>query len=178
VARLLVWLGVIERAPGAPSALIRVVLVGGHFGRGALDEHDLRVTCRNFGEESTWGVCAPLYGEMPDRAGRASRQSRDSPNGSVGPLDTPTLTPQSKPVTHASRLVAQKYAPLVAFGLGPGILAAGPVTYRQYSLLRQLCDPDLNSFVGSTGTGHRVNQALRPSPEAPPQSCCQATIHR
>ena len=101
-------------------------------------------------------------------AGRASRQSRDSPTGSGGPLDTPTLTPQSKPVTHASRLVAQKYAPLVAFGLGPGILAAGPVTYRQYSLSRRLCEPDLSSFVGSTGTGHRANQALRPSPEAPP----------
>ena len=55
----------------------------------------------------------------------------------VGPLDAPTLTPQSKPVTHASRLVAQDCAPLVAFGLGPGILAAGPVAYRHYSYRRR-----------------------------------------
>ena len=40
--------------------------------------------------------------------------------------------PQSKPVTHASRLVAQ-VAPSVAFGLGMRILAAAPAHVRLYS---------------------------------------------
>jgi hypothetical protein len=55
--------------------------------------------------------------------------------------DAPTPTPQSKPVTRVSRLVAQDIAPLVAFGLGPGILAAGPAPYRQYSYHEGLCKP-------------------------------------
>src|ERR1700684_2551313 len=43
------------------------------------------------------------------------------------PVAAPTgwPAPQSKPVAHASRLVAL-VAPLVAFGLGSRILAAGP----------------------------------------------------
>jgi hypothetical protein len=47
--------------------------------------------------------------------------------------------PQSKPVAHAPRLVAQ-IAPLVAFGLGMRILAAGPAHQRLYSHRRRLCD--------------------------------------
>ena len=50
---------------------------------------------------------------------------------------SPAPAPQSKPVTPASRLVAQE-TPLVASGLGLRILAAGPATYRQYSY-RQRC---------------------------------------
>ena len=50
---------------------------------------------------------------------------------------SPAPAPQSKPVTPASRLVAQE-TPLVASGLGSRILAAGPATYRQYSY-RQRC---------------------------------------
>lgn len=63
----------------------------------------------------------------------------------------PTPTPQPEPVTHASRLVAQDIAPLVAFGLGPGILAAGPATYRHYSYSGRLCEPDLNSWSDQDG---------------------------
>ncbi len=48
-------------------------------------------------------------------------------------LSAPTPAPQSKPVTQASRLVAQGIAPLVAFGLGPRILSAGPASHRHYS---------------------------------------------
>jgi hypothetical protein len=126
---------------------------------------------------STWGICAPLYGGMRDR--QAALVDRAATSDRLRRAARhPTLTPQSKPVTHASRLVAHDYAPLVAFGLGPGILAAGPVTYRQYSLLRRLCEPELNSLVGLARTGHRVNGAFRSSPEAPSQSCWQATIHR
>jgi hypothetical protein len=67
----------------------------------------------------------------------------------VGPVEVaPTPTPQSKPVTRASRLVAQDIAPLVAFGLGPGVLAAGPATYRQYSYRWRLCEPARNSLPG------------------------------
>ena len=50
---------------------------------------------------------------------------------------SPAPAPQSKPVTPASRLMAQE-TPLVASGLGLRILAAGPATYRQYSY-RQRC---------------------------------------
>ena len=48
--------------------------------------------------------------------------------------------PQSKPVTPASRLVAQE-APLVAAGLGLRILAAGPARLRLYSCCGRLCEP-------------------------------------
>jgi hypothetical protein len=56
--------------------------------------------------------------------------------------------PQSKPVTRASRLVAQT-APLVAFGLGSRILAAGPAHNRLYSYYRRQCGrrPKLNRQI-------------------------------
>src|SRR5438270_1208092 len=44
--------------------------------------------------------------------------------------------PQSKPVAHAARLVAQ-VAPSVAFGPGVRILAAGPAHLRLYSDCRR-----------------------------------------
>ena len=99
----------------------------------------------------------------------ASRQSRDVRSASPGRSTAPTLTPQSKPVTHASRLVARNYAPLVAFGPGPGILAAGPVTYRQYSLLRRLCETDPNSLgrPGARGAS-RERGRFAPSPGVQP----------
>ena len=74
----------------------------------------------------------------------------------------PTPTPQSKPVTRASRLVAQDIAPLVAFELGPGILAAGPATYRQYSHHERLCKP--RPGLGRTrphGAQRRAKRKLR-----------------
>jgi len=61
------------------------------------------------------------------------QSDRDATPGRWGNARRSTApTPQSKPVTHASRLVAQ-IAPLVAFGLGPRILAAGPARVRLYS---------------------------------------------
>jgi hypothetical protein len=80
VARLLVWIGVIERAPRAPSALISVVHVGGHLGRQALDEHDLGVTCRNLGEDVNVGHVGHVRTFVRRNAGSAGcagRQSRD-----------------------------------------------------------------------------------------------------
>jgi hypothetical protein len=58
------------------------------------------------------------WGQTPGRRGSAH--------------EGPQPAPQSKPVTLVSRLVA-RIAPLVAFGLGSRILAAGPVPHRQYS---------------------------------------------
>jgi len=75
-----------------------------------------------------------------------------------------TPTPQSKPVTHASRLVAQDIAPLVAFGLGPGILAAGPTTYRHYSYRGPLCKPDLNSLLDSSAGPGSGERGVPPTP--------------
>jgi hypothetical protein len=41
--------GVFARRPRALSGLIAAALVGVYLGRDALDQHDLGVTCRNFG---------------------------------------------------------------------------------------------------------------------------------
>jgi len=51
-----------------------------------------------------------------------------------------TPAPQSKPVTHASRLVAH-IAPSVAVERKLRILAAGPASHRLYSYRRHLCEP-------------------------------------
>jgi hypothetical protein len=62
---------------------------------------------------------------------RSTRLGRRHRAGGVTPVRaTPAL--QSKPVAHASRLVAQ-VAPSVAFGLGVRIPAAGPAHLRLYS---------------------------------------------
>ena len=76
--------------------------------------------------------------------------------------------PQSKPVTPASRLVAQ-VAPLVAFGLGASILAAGPAVHRLYSHRGRLCEPDPSSLPGRVaGAGIGLIRATAPArlPEA------------
>ena len=59
-------------------------------------------------------------------------------------MESPPPAPQSKPVTRASRLVA-RIAPLVAFGLGLRILAAGPAPISTVLRLRALCEPIQNS---------------------------------
>jgi hypothetical protein len=84
----------------------------------------------------------------------------------MGPVEVaPTPTPRSKPITQASRLVAQDIALSVAFGLGPRILAAGPATYRHYSYRWRLCKPDLNSLLGLVRGGRdRVNAGAPPKP--------------
>ena len=64
--------------------------------------------------------------------------------------------PQSKPVTLASRLVAQE-APLVAAGLGLRILAAGPARLRLYSCCGRLCEPAPKGLLRRVrGRGHRL----------------------
>ena len=73
----------------------------------------------------------------------------------------PTPTPQSKPVTHASRLVAQDIAPLVAFERAPGILAAGPATIRHYSYRGPLC---LNSLLDSSAGPGSGERGVPPTP--------------
>jgi hypothetical protein len=63
----------------------------------------------------------------------------------------PPPAPQSKPVTLASRLVA-RIAPLVAFGLGLRILAAGPAVLRQYSYRgRSVSHPQIAVSDGDGG---------------------------
>jgi hypothetical protein len=67
-------------------------------------------------------------GENP----RAFNQIGTRPPGRWGNARRATPAPQSKPVAHASRLVAH-VAPSVAFGLGVRIPAAGPAHLRLYS---------------------------------------------
>lgn len=59
--------------------------------------------------------------------------------------------PQSKPVAHASRLVAQG-APSVALGLGVRILAAGPAHVRLYSDCRRYVN-DSSKICWSSSAG-------------------------
>jgi hypothetical protein len=66
-----------------------------------------------------------------------------------------TPAPQSKPVAHASRLVARG-APSVAFGLGLRILAAGPARIRLYSDRGRLCDPDAKVFWTVEHSANRI----------------------
>ena len=74
----------------------------------------------------------PLVGPRGKEQGvdpRAFNQVGTQPPGRWGNARRSTTpAPQSKPVTAASRLVAQE-APLVAFGLGLRILAAGPAVF-------------------------------------------------
>ena len=62
--------------------------------------------------------------------------------------------PQSRPVTPASRLVAQT-APLVACGLGLRIVAAGPAHLRPYSCCGRLCEPDQKGLLRVRAGGGR-----------------------
>ena len=92
-----------------------------------------------------------------------SNQIGTRPPGRWGNVRRSTaLAPQSKPVTRASRLVAQ-VAPLVAFGLGLRILAAGPARVRLYSYRGRLCEPDLKSLLGLV-RGHRLIARQQPGP--------------
>ena len=79
-----------------------------------LDEHDLGFTSRNFG----WDLNSGHVRSFPSLCWvRAEGRGLEPPNVQrdkaatsrpmVGPVElAPTPTPQSKPVTHASRLVA------------------------------------------------------------------------
>jgi len=91
-------------------------------------------------------------GENP----RVFNQLRTRPPSRWGDARGSTApAPQSKPVTHASRLVAQ-IAPSVAAGLGLRILAAGPATYRLYSYRRHLCEPTPRVCSGHRPVSHRL----------------------
>ena len=76
-------------------------------------------------------------------AGR-HRVARKQAGWSGWPAEVPPPAPQSKPITLVSRLVA-RIAPLVAFGLGLRILAAGPAVLRPYSFRGALHEPVRNS---------------------------------
>jgi len=83
-------------------------------------------------------------GENP----RAFNQLGTRPPSRCGDARRSTApAPQSKPVTHASRLVAH-IAPSVASGLGLRILAAEPAAYRLYSDRGHLCEPTPKSLLG------------------------------
>src|SRR5207248_5030476 len=70
--------------------------------------------------------------------------------------------PQSKPVTHASRVVAH-VAPSVASGLGLRILAAGPAVDRLYSYRGRLHEPGPNNLLGLVhGRGDQLTRCQRP----------------
>ena len=78
------------------------------------------MTCSRFGG----------FARAPDLVERARRlAARGRSEARVTPRRSRAPAPQSKPVTPASRLVA-RVEPLVAFGLGPRILAAGPARIR------------------------------------------------
>lgn len=86
----------------------------------------------------------PLVGPRERQRGcnpRAFNRIETRPPGRWGNARRSTApAPRSKPVTPASRLVAQE-APLVGAGLGLRILAAGPAHIRLYSCCGRLCEP-------------------------------------
>ena len=95
---------------------------------------------------------------------RAFNQIGTRPPGRWGNARRSTApAPQSKPVTPATRLVAQ-IAPSVASGLGLRILAAGPARVRRYSYCGRLCETRTQSLLGLVGRrGHRLIPRQRPA---------------
>ena len=102
----------------------------------------------------------PLVGPRERQRGcnpRAFNRVETRPPGRWGNAHRSTArTPQSKPVTPASRLVARE-APLVGAGLGLRILAAGPAHVRLYSYSGRLCEPGPQKFARLIrARGHRL----------------------
>ena len=92
-------------------------------------------------------------GENPRAVGQIGARS---PGRWGGALRSTAPAPQSKPVTHASRLVAL-VAPSVASGLGLSILAAGPARDSHYSYRERLCAQPSKAIVrelSDSSTGH------------------------
>ena len=119
------------------------------------------------------GACAlvpvPLVGRREGQRARTPsvQRARAGPPGRwVGPWRSPPPTPRSKPVTQASRLVAQETAPLVAFRLGPGSWPQGQPLIDSTPISGGYVRPDLNSLLGLVrGRGHPLI-ALRGQPAA------------
>ena len=87
----------------------------------------------------SWSLLVPLSSPRRRRvrAPCAVNQIETRPPSRWGnALRSTAPAPQSKPVAHASRLVA-RVAPSVAFGPGVRILAAGPAPLRLYSDFRR-----------------------------------------
>ena len=124
---------------------------------------------------ASWSLSLPV-----PRAGSAIRKKRQDPEAfRQTERHPPDLcddarrntepAPQSKPVTLASRLVAQ-VAPLVAIGLGLSILAAGPAVHRLYSHRGRSCEPDPNSLLGRVA-GAGIGQIHASAPARLPEAC-------
>jgi hypothetical protein len=118
---------------------------------------------------------APSRPSVGDRAqGKRARnpsafnQIGTRPPGRWGNARTAQQTPQSKPVTHASRLVAQS-APSVAFGLGMRILAAGPAQLPTVLQWRRLRARSSESLLGLPP---------RASTDPPPPAIAGSDSHR
>jgi len=120
---------------GGSGALVRRfhryrhIVLGCHWGP---SRSSLRSTRKQADENASRGQTD--RGVSPGRWGNAFRST--------------TPAPQSKPVAHASRLVAH-IAPLVAFGLGVRILAAGPARITTLLRLHAICAMSLKVFPGS-----------------------------
>jgi len=99
----------------------------------------------------------------PERSIRSGRGHR---TGGVTPVETGHRPCSQKPVTHASRLVAQ-IAPSVAFGLraeNPGRRASSRLTVLP---LRPLCARTSRSLLGLVRRrGHRLIRRQRPGPSS------------
>ena len=99
----------------------------------------------------------------PERSIRSGRGHRA---GGVTPVETGHRPCSQKPVTHASRLVAQ-IAPSVAFGLraeNPGRRASSRLTVLP---LRPLCARTSRSLLGLVRRrGHRLIRRQRPGPSS------------
>ena len=110
-------------------------------------------------------LCASWRSSLPDPRSRVSARERALESGAfirggTVPLGRGSSTggesptgPRAKPVTLAPRLVA-RIAPLVAFGLGLRILAAGPAPISTVLRLRALCEPSRKVVA--------MNQEARP----------------
>jgi hypothetical protein len=118
-----------------------------------------------------FGPSRPSVGSARQEEGynpRAFNQVGTRPPGRWGyACRSRAPAPQSKPVTRASRLVAQ-IAPSVAFGLGPRILAAGPAPIRLYSDRGRLCEPDAKACSSSL---EQIRSSARPAS----RECCSPT---
>ena len=100
----------------------------------------------------------PLVGHAKRKRGQNPRAfnhvGTQPPSRWVNAHRSTAPAPQSKPVTPASRLVAQT-TPLVAYGLGLRIVAAGPARLRPYSCCGRLCEPEQKGLLRVRAEGGR-----------------------
>ena len=117
------------------------------------------------GRRGVQSLPVPRLGSRKRKSARTAERCQgrddDAGPGEVALVESPPPAPQSKPVTLAPRLVART-APLVAFGLGLRILAAGPAPISTVLRLRALCEPTQNSFAINHGARPRLGP-IRPN---------------